>query len=43
MMLQQTQVKTVLPYFERFIERFPTVEALAAAKEQEVLAAWKAR
>jgi A/G-specific adenine glycosylase len=39
-MLQQTQVKTVLPYFKRFIERFPNVEALASAKEQEVLAAW---
>ena len=30
-MLQQTQVATVVPYFERFIERFPTVEALAGA------------
>ncbi len=40
LMLQQTQVKTVLPYFRRFLERFPDVEALASAKEQEVLAAW---
>ena len=39
-MLQQTQVKTVLPYFERFIQRFPSVNALAVADEQDVLAAW---
>ena len=40
LMLQQTQVKTVLPYFDRFMGRFPNVEALAAASEQEVLSAW---
>lgn len=40
-MLQQTQVKTVIPYFERFIERFPTIEALAAAEEDEVLKYWE--
>jgi A/G-specific adenine glycosylase len=39
-MLQQTQVKTVLPYFERFMDRFPNVEGLAAATEQEVLSVW---
>jgi len=39
-MLQQTQVKTVVPYFERFITRFPDVEALASATEEEVLAVW---
>jgi A/G-specific adenine glycosylase len=39
-MLQQTQVAAVLPYFERFIKRFPDVRALARAREQEVLAAW---
>ena len=39
-MLQQTQVKTVIPYFERFVERFPTVEHLAAAPADEVLALW---
>jgi A/G-specific adenine glycosylase len=39
-MLQQTQVRTVLPYFERFIDRFPDVCALAAASEAEVLALW---
>lgn len=39
-MLQQTQVATVIPYFERFIERFPTVHALAAAPIDEVLHLW---
>ena len=40
-MLQQTQVRTVLPYFERWMERFPTLQDLAAASEQEVLQAWE--
>ena len=40
LMLQQTQVKTVIPYFERFLARFPDVHQLAAASEQDVLAAW---
>ncbi len=39
-MLQQTQVATVLPYYARFLERFPTVAALAAAPEDEVMALW---
>ena len=39
-MLQQTQVETALPYYERFIQEFPTVEALAAADEQRVLTLW---
>src|SRR5438445_11427901 len=39
-MLQQTQVAMVIPYYERFMERFPTVEALAAAPEDEVLRLW---
>jgi A/G-specific adenine glycosylase len=39
-MLQQTQVKTVIPYFERFTEAFPDVHALAAAGEDEVLHLW---
>ncbi len=39
-MLQQTQVVTVVPYFERFLERFPTVESLAAAPEAEVMLHW---
>ncbi len=39
-MLQQTRVAAVLPYYRRFLEQFPTVEALAAAPEQDLLAAW---
>ncbi len=41
MMLQQTQVETVIPYYHRFIIRFPTVETLARASLQEVLKAWE--
>ena len=39
-MLQQTQVSAVIPYYERFLKRFPTVAALAAASEDEVLQLW---
>ena len=39
-MLQQTQVATVIPYFERFMTRFPTVKALAKADEDSVLHLW---
>ena len=39
-MLQQTTVAAVVPFFERFIRSFPTVTALAAADEQDVLAHW---
>jgi A/G-specific adenine glycosylase len=39
-MLQQTQVATVIPYFERFMRRFPTVQTLAAASIDEVLHLW---
>src|SRR5947207_8312853 len=39
-MLQQTQVAAVIPYYERFLRRFPTVEALASASEDEVLQLW---
>lgn len=39
-MLQQTQVNTVIPYFERFMQRFPNLSTLAAAKEDEVLHIW---
>ncbi|MEZ8825560.1 A/G-specific adenine glycosylase [Vibrio amylolyticus] len=39
-MLQQTQVATVIPYYERFLERFPTVVDLANAKQDEVLHLW---
>jgi A/G-specific adenine glycosylase len=40
-MLQQTQVKTVLGYYERWMQRFPTVKALAAADDADVLHAWQ--
>lgn len=40
-MLQQTRVDTVIPYFERFIARFPTIEALATAPEEDVLKCWE--
>src|SRR5438874_1830049 len=39
-MLQQTRASAVVPYYERFLARFPTVEALADAPEQDVLALW---
>lgn len=39
-MLQQTQVRTVLAYYQRFLQRFPDVHALAAAPLDDVLAAW---
>jgi A/G-specific adenine glycosylase len=39
-MLQQTQVSTVLGYFDRFMQRFPTVQSLAGAPLDDVLAAW---
>jgi A/G-specific adenine glycosylase len=39
-MLQQTQVATVIPYFERFVTRFPDVEALARAELDDVLHLW---
>jgi len=39
-MLQQTQVATVVPYFKRFMAELPTIEALAAASEQTVLRLW---
>ena len=39
-MLQQTRVETVMPYFERFMASFPDVQALAAAHDDDVLAIW---
>ncbi|AKJ69213.1 DNA-(apurinic or apyrimidinic site) lyase [Pandoraea thiooxydans] len=39
-MLQQTQVATVIPYYERFLRQFPTVAALAAAPQDAVMALW---
>ena len=40
-MLQQTRVDTVIPYFEKWMKLFPSVKELAAASEQSVLAAWE--
>lgn len=40
-MLQQTQVASVIPYFRRFIKEFPTIGALAASSEQDVLRLWE--
>ncbi|MBE9115386.1 A/G-specific adenine glycosylase [Lusitaniella coriacea LEGE 07157] len=40
-MLQQTQVKTVIPYYQRWLKQFPTLNALATADLQEVLKAWE--
>jgi len=39
-MLQQTRAQAVIPYYTRFLHRFPTVEALAAAEEEQVLTLW---
>jgi len=40
-MLQQTQVESVIPYFERFMQRFPDLESLASATQSEVLSLWE--
>ena len=40
-MLQQTQVKTVISYYERWLEQFPTIASLAAADQQQVLKVWQ--
>ena len=40
-MLQQTQVATVVNYYKRFMKRFPTVKKLAAADQSEVLKLWE--
>lgn len=40
-MLQQTRVDTVIPYFERFMDRFPTLEVLSGAKEEDVVKMWE--
>ncbi|MEA4930262.1 MAG: hypothetical protein VB026_01660, partial [Anaerolineaceae bacterium] len=40
-MLQQTRVETVIPYFERFIARFPEIGILAASEESDVLRLWE--
>lgn len=40
-MLQQTRVEAVIPYYQRWMERFPEVQTLSAATQQEVLAVWE--
>ena len=40
-MLQQTQVETVIPYYQRWLSRFPSLQALAAASEADVLGVWE--
>lgn len=40
-MLQQTRVDTVIPYYERFLDKFPSLQALAEAPEEEVLKCWE--
>jgi len=40
-MLQQTRVDTVIPFYNRFMEKFPTIKALAEADQQDVLKAWE--
>ncbi|MDA9717830.1 A/G-specific adenine glycosylase, partial [Candidatus Pelagibacter sp.] len=40
-MLQQTQVKTVIPYFENFIKKFPNLKSLAKASDQKILKNWE--
>jgi len=39
-MLQQTRVAAVIPYYERFLGRFPSIQALAAARQEEILRMW---
>ena len=39
-MLQQTQVKTVIPFFKKFISRYPNLKSLSIANEEEILALW---
>ena len=40
-MLQQTRVDTVIPYYERFLDRFPILKSLANAHEERLLKAWE--
>ena len=40
-MLQQTRVEAVIPFFERWMKRFPSIRELAVASEQEALAVWE--
>ena len=40
-MLQQTQVKTVIPYFENFVKNFPNLQSLAKSSDQKILKNWE--
>ena len=40
-MLQQTQVKTVLPYFKKFTKKYPTLESLSKSNEKQILKMWE--
>ena len=40
-MLQQTQVKTVIPYFNRFIKKFKTLKSLSKSNEKQILKLWE--
>ena len=40
-MLQQTQVQTVIPYFNRFIDKYPNLKSLSQAKEKDVMKIWE--
>ena len=40
-MLQQTQVKTVIPYFNNFVKKVPNLEALSKSKEKKILKLWE--
>ena len=40
-MLQQTQVQTVIPYYNRFMKQFPNVQSLAEANEDDLMKAWE--
>ena len=40
-MLQQTQVKTVIPYFNKFTKKFKTIKDLSKSKEREILKMWE--
>ena len=40
-MLQQTQVKTALPYFNKFVKKYPTLKSLSKAKEKDIMKLWE--
>ena len=40
-MLQQTQVKTVLPYYQKWINKYPTVQSVANANQEQILKQWE--